>query len=89
MPAELPRAKQAVYLLRGRHGFYATSAKIGPEYNQGSKYCIGTVRALDDKGTSKRRARGHVYDVYIIQKITNRPISQTRQGYLQVRVSGL
>ena len=77
------RTGTAVYL-GGRYDFASTGTKIGAEYNQGSKYWVGMVPASDDIWTAKLGTRGHVYELYIIQELPNRPISKKGKAFFKL-----
>ena len=72
----------AVYV-GGRYDIKSTGTKIGAEYNQGSQYWIGMVPAGDDIWTSKLGTRGNVYEVYLIQELSNRPIMKRAKAFFR------
>jgi hypothetical protein len=72
----------AVYL-GGRYDL-ATGTKIGVEYNQGSQYWMGFVPASDDVWTAKLGTRGSVYEVYVIQELTNKAIAKKGQAFVKL-----
>ena len=63
----------AIYL-GGRYDF-STGTKIGLEYNHGSENWLTFAPAADDMWTSKLGSRGNVYEAYIIQELSLKPIS--------------
>jgi len=52
-----------------------TKTKLGFEFNHGSKNWITFAPAADDMWTSKVGTRGNVYETYVIQELTSRPVS--------------
>jgi hypothetical protein len=76
------RRGAAVYL-GGRLDF-KSGAKLGVEYNHGTRYWLGMVPAGDDIWTSKLGARGDVYEVYFIQELNRKPISKKGKAFVRI-----
>lgn len=73
----------AIYV-GGRYDIESTKTKIGAEYNHGSKYWITFAPAADDIWTSKLGTRGDVYEVYVIQDVLDKPISENGKAYFRL-----
>ncbi len=80
-PAE-SKTGAAVYV--GARYDMDSGTKIGVEYNQGTKNWIGMVPASEDIWTAKLGTRGHVYELYIIQELKNKPISKKGQAFFKL-----
>jgi hypothetical protein len=73
----------AVYL-GGRYDFTSAGTKIGAEYNRGSEFWVGMVPAGDDIWTSKLGTRGGVYEVYLIQELSRKPVSRAGKAFVRI-----
>lgn len=81
-PAESKKGT-AVYL-GGRYDIKSSGTKIGAEYNKGSENWIGMVPAGDDIWTSKLGTRGSVYEIYLIQELSRKPISKKGKAFIRL-----
>ncbi len=77
------RTGAAVYV-GGRYDIASTGTKVGLEYNQGTKNWIGMTPASDDIWTSKLGTRGKVYEIYVIQELSNKPISKKGEAFFKL-----
>jgi hypothetical protein len=84
--ANTPPASQTGYAmyLGARYDFLSTGTKIGAEYNHGSRYWVGMVPAGDDIWTSKLGTRGSVYELYVIQELSRKPISKKGKAFVRL-----
>ncbi len=68
-----------------RYDVTDTGTKLGFEYNHGSKNWFSMVPAADDLWTSKLGTRGNVYEGYITQELSLKPISSyVSKAYFKV-----
>ncbi len=77
------RTGNAIYL-GGRYDIKSTGTKIGLEYNHGSKNWITFVLANDDIWTGKLGTRGDVYEVYLIQELSKKPIAKKGKAFFRL-----
>jgi hypothetical protein len=77
------RTGYAVYI-GGRYDIPSSGTKLGAEYNKGSEYWVGMVPAGDDIWTSKLGTRGSVYEVYLIQELKRKPISNRGKAFFRL-----
>jgi hypothetical protein len=72
------------FYLGGRYDIKSTGTKIGLEYNHGSKNWITFVPANDDIWTGKLGTRGDVYEVYLIQELSKKPIAKRGKAFFRL-----
>ena len=72
---EAPTAKTGTAVALGVRYDLHSNTKLGFEYNHGSKNWITFAPAADDMWTAKAGTRGNVYEAYLIQELSNKPIS--------------
>ncbi|MEW6739418.1 MAG: DUF3373 domain-containing protein [Nitrospirota bacterium] len=72
------------FYLGGRYDIKSTGTKIGAEYNHGSKNWITFVPANDDIWTGKLGTRGNVYEVYLIQELSKKPIAKRGKAFFRL-----
>ena len=75
MAPEAPSSKTGWATYLGARYDLPSNTKIGVEYNHGSKNWIPFSPAADDMWTAKVGTRGDVYETYIIQELSLKPIS--------------
>ncbi|MEY2689803.1 MAG: hypothetical protein RL375_4002 [Pseudomonadota bacterium] len=75
---EAPTSKTGTGLWMGLRYDLPSGTKLGLEYNHGSKNWITFAPAAGDMWTSKAGTRGHVYDAYLIQDLSNKPVSSAQ-----------
>jgi len=75
MSPEAPSSKTGYAAYLGARYDLPTNTKIGLEYNYGTKNWQPFSPAADDMWTAKVGTRGSVYETYIIQELSLKPIS--------------